>query len=288
MENHTANHTESLIEIAAGYIHQADSLIITAGAGMGVDSGMPDFRGQEGFWKTYPALAHARLDFRQIACPAAFRENPARAWGFYGHRLAMYRELQPHAGFTLLRQWGETMPLGYHVFTSNVDGHFQKAGFDQRCIYECHGSIHHLQCLAPCNHAIWPADDFYPEVDTTQCLLRNAPPLCKYCGKLARPNILMFGDGSWNEQRSEQQSARLDAWLATVKKPVIVEIGAGTAIPSVRWFGERTADHFHSKIIRINLREPEIESGKGLALAMGGLEALTAIGKRLSQLRPSP
>ena len=34
----------------------------------------------------------------------------------------------------------------YFVFTSNVDGHFQKAGFDKEKVLECHGSINHYQC----------------------------------------------------------------------------------------------------------------------------------------------
>src|SRR4051812_40413276 len=135
--------TEKLIRRAAALIDQADALIIAAGAGMGVDSGLPDFRGAEGFWKAYPTLRAANVDFYSIASPSSFQSDLEQAWGFYGHRLALYRKTVPHAGFELLRRWGESMPHGYSVFTSNVDGHFQKAGFDPGRIHECHGSIHH-------------------------------------------------------------------------------------------------------------------------------------------------
>ena len=47
----------------AELIAQADGLLITAGAGMGVDSGLPDFRGAQGFWGVYPALGRARIAF---------------------------------------------------------------------------------------------------------------------------------------------------------------------------------------------------------------------------------
>ena len=50
---------QSVIEQAASLIKDADGLLITAGAGMGVDSGLPDFRGREGFWRAYPALGRA-------------------------------------------------------------------------------------------------------------------------------------------------------------------------------------------------------------------------------------
>ena len=121
--------SQASLEQAADLISQADALIITAGAGMGVDSGLPDFRSKDGFWKAYPALGWDNIDFVSIACPEAFRTQPRRAWGFYGHRLNLYRATQPHAGFQILKRWGYNMPLGCAVFTSNIDGQFQKAGF---------------------------------------------------------------------------------------------------------------------------------------------------------------
>lgn len=84
------------LEQCAWAIASADALLVTAGAGMGVDSGLPDFRGNAGFWKAYPALAHSGTSFTEIANPSAFRADPARAWGFYGHRLRLYRETVPH------------------------------------------------------------------------------------------------------------------------------------------------------------------------------------------------
>jgi NAD-dependent SIR2 family protein deacetylase len=134
----------------ADLIDQADGLLITAGAGMGVDSGLPDFRGTEGFWKAYPALAKAGIHFQTIASPEAFRSSPHLAWGFYGHRLNLYRRTLPHDGFQILLDLADSMPRGAFVFTSNVDGQFQKAGFRDSEICEVHGSIHHLQCLKGC------------------------------------------------------------------------------------------------------------------------------------------
>lgn len=68
-------HQEALLE-AANHLREADALLITAGAGMGVDSGLPDFRGTDGFWGTYPALGRAMLEFEEIANPEAFVERP--------------------------------------------------------------------------------------------------------------------------------------------------------------------------------------------------------------------
>ncbi|UGQ44986.1 SIR2 family NAD-dependent protein deacylase [Massilia endophytica] len=264
------------IRRAADLLDEADGLIIAAGAGMGVDSGLPDFRGNEGFWKAYPALGRSRMDFARIASPVAFERDPGLAWGFYGHRLALYRSTRPHAGFGLLRAWGEAMPQGCRVFTSNVDGQFQRAGFDPAAIYECHGSIHHLQCMDGCESAIWEAESFAPEVDQERCRLLNEAPRCPHCGGLARPNILMFGDGGWIERRSAQQARRLEAWLEMVERPLVIELGAGTAVPSVRYFSQGIVAR-GGRLVRINPREPEVANRRDAGIAAGALEGLQAI-----------
>jgi hypothetical protein len=61
---------------AAQAILNADGMMIAAGAGMGVDSGLPDFRGREGFWEAYPALGKSKIDFSSIASPDAFLRMP--------------------------------------------------------------------------------------------------------------------------------------------------------------------------------------------------------------------
>lgn len=271
----------ALLDRAADLIAQADGLVVAAGAGMGVDSGLPDFRGDAGFWRAYPALGRARLAFTSVASPATFENDPALAWGFYGHRLALYRATVPHDGFALLRAWGERMPHGCHAFTSNVDGQFQRAGFDAQRVHECHGSIHHLQCLEPCTPAIWPADSFVPDVDAAACRLRNEPPACPHCGGLARPNILMFGDWGWVEERSARQAARLQAWLQRVRRPVVIELGAGTAVPSVRYFSQQVVQG-GGRLVRINPREWQVPGPLDVGLAAGALAGLAALGGRLT------
>ncbi len=262
---------------AAALIGEADGLLVTAGAGMGVDSGLPDFRGREGFWRAYPALARARIDFEEAACPATFRRDARLAWGFYGHRLALYRRTVPHAGFAILRRWAEGRPRGGFVFTSNVDGQFGRAGFDPRRLCEIHGSIHHLQCLEPCSDRIWGADDIQPEVDDENCRLLSDLPHCPRCGGLARPNILMFGDGGWVAERTRRQQARLEAWLRETENPVVVELGAGTQVPTVRWFGESLG----APLVRINPDEPAVASARSVGIRAGALAALGAIDQAL-------
>lgn len=181
----TLINNDGKIQQAEQWLEGADGLLITAGAGMAVDSGLPDFRGSEGFWAAYPALGKERISFENIANHSAFTYTPSRAWGFYGHRLELYRRTVPYAGFEILREIGSRMENRCFVFTSNVDGQFQKAGFDETRIVECHGSIHSLQCFAACTTAIWPADELEVTVDEATCTFQGGLPGCPYCGPRA-------------------------------------------------------------------------------------------------------
>jgi len=271
---------------AAEAIRNADALIFTAGAGMGVDSGLPDFRGNKGFWNEYPAISHLGISFTEMANPHWFEENPKLAWAFYGHRYNLYKSTKPHKGFQLLLKWGEQKKYGYFVYTSNVDGHFQKAGFNEAFVEEVHGSINHLQCSIPCNSEIYEADNLTIEIDNEKFEAQEPLPRCSQCGAIVRPNILMFGDWNWLSNRSGEQSQNFDNYLINLKKsglkPVIVELGAGKAVPTVRMKSERLAGEFESILIRINPRDYHIPSYlQGIEIETGALDGIVNIANEM-------
>lgn len=269
-------------EQAAELLREAQALMVTAGAGMGVDSGLPDFRGDTGFWKAYPLYQRLGIGFIEAANPDHFERDPAFGWGFYGHRTNLYRDTVPHPGFGLLLDWIERYRLDAFVATSNVDGQFQKAGFPEDAILEFHGSIHHLQCTTPCSSRIWDNREEF-RIDEESMRSDNVP-LCPRCGCAARPNILMFGDYGWIGDRTARQKERLRQFLArhAGNRIVVVEMGAGTAIPTVRAAGERIGALSRGRVIRINPREPQI-SPPHVPLPCGALEALQGIEDVLSR-----
>jgi NAD-dependent SIR2 family protein deacetylase len=275
------------IRSAAQAIHDAEALLVTAGAGMGVDSGLPDFRGIQGFWRAYPVIARLGLSFEEMANPAWFKQNPALAWAFYGHRLNLYRGTLPHPGFRRLLELGRANPHGFFVFTSNVDGQFQKAGFSPERIAECHGSIHHFQCAEACTKEIWAADNETVTIEESSFRALEPLPRCRHCPALARPNILMFGDWSWLGQRTESQHERFGEWLDALAKSsatlAVVELGAGSAIPTVRLTSEQVLQRISGRLIRINLREPEVPEGH-VGLALGAAEGVERICDQIQRL----
>ncbi len=272
----------SELQQAAATVAGADALLIGAGAGMGVDSGLPDFRGDKGFWRAYPPYEKLGLNFMDLANPRWFRTDPAFAWGFYGHRLMLYRATDPHEGFQILLKWSLRMKHGAFVFTSNVDGHFQKAGFDPDRVVEVHGSFAMMQCLADCGAPLLSGDSIGVTIDDATMRAQEPLPACPQCHGLARPNILMFGDWEWDNSRTAKQAQRLQKWLGEVadSKLAVIECGAGTAVPSVRNFCEQMAESTGSMLIRLNVREPGVPEGQ-TGIAVGALAGLRAIDQAL-------
>lgn len=266
-----------LIRQAAEVVRAAEVLVITAGAGMGVDSGLPDFRGNQGFWQAYPPYARLGISFVECANPEHFERDPAFGWGFYGHRTNLYRDTVPHEGFQIIRRWIDQKAAPYFVVTSNVDGLFQKAGYAEEQTLEVHGSIHWLQCSSPCGDAIWPNNEQIPVDETT--MRAGHIPRCPRCKTVSRPNILMFGDCSWLPERTHDQENRFRQFMdeQAGKRIVVIEMGAGTAIPTIRAASERIGWSCpEATVIRINLREPEIRPPH-IGLACGALEGLSRI-----------
>jgi len=242
-------------------IDSSDVILITAGAGMGVDSGLPDFRSSGGMWKQ-------NIKYEQLANPKMFRLNEDIAWEFYIDRLKSYRTTTPHKGFDYMLDYIKNNNKDYFVVTSNVDEQFQKAGYDENKILEIHGSIHNFQCLDNCCSDIWRN-----EIDEI--------PICEKCGETARPNVLLFGDWEWNPTITNKQEERYFSWMESIKekKICIIEIGAGTGIPSIRYKSEHVFEYYkNTNFIRINLSEAEIPEG-ALSIQDTALNALTDIFK---------
>ena len=175
---------------------------------------------------------------------------------------------------------GRTKPHGYFVFTSNVDGHFQKAGFSPERLVECHGSIQHLQCSASCTEEIWDAENKVVSIDANDFRALEPLPRCRNCSALARPNILMFGDWLWLGHRTEAQLERFTTWLNKLVQSsanlAVIELGAGITIPTVRRTSEQVLERLGGTLIRINPREHDVPSGQ-IGLPFGADEGIRRI-----------
>lgn len=93
-------------------------------------------------------------------------------------------------------------------------------------------------------------------------LRRNVNPEAGRRGQ----NMLMFDDAAWVSNISDIQKYNLDAWFSSVSRSVVIEIGAATIVPSVRHFFYRAGRLYGARLIRINLREAEVEPLENVSL----------------------
>jgi NAD-dependent SIR2 family protein deacetylase len=104
-------------------------------------------------------------------------------------------------------------------------------------------------------------------------------PACPACGALARPNVLMFGDARWDEDRTADQFDRYRGWLRATRgaRLAVIECGAGTAVPTVRLESERVAARHGAALVRVNVRDPQVPPGDHVGVPMGARDALAAL-----------
>ena len=115
-----------------------------------------------------------------MASPSAFHSDPEFAWGFYGHRRALYRRTEPHAGFSVLADWLDGAPVAGLVATSNVDGHFHTAGNPDRKDLDEHQELYYpaiCRAINATGYDLYLAHEFFPKGDKIKAL-KAAFDLC--------------------------------------------------------------------------------------------------------------
>jgi NAD-dependent deacetylase len=157
---------------AASAVRRSRFCIALTGAGVSVESGLPDFRSPGGLWDRYDVADYATLD--------AFIRNPEKVWMFVRELLDNYGQVQPNPGHRALAEL-ETAGRLRAVITQNIDGLHQAAG--SRRVVEFHGSLRRLVCL-DCGRTC-PSGE--PSVRTA------AAPRCT-CGRILKPDFVFFGE----------------------------------------------------------------------------------------------
>jgi len=280
------------------------SLLVLTGAGMSVSSGVPVFRSADGsmsaefvaFLAAYNAARRAAGledadDWFSFSVPEMFRrETEAEAWAYWRWR-TLRALVEPAPDYTQLSKLLAYFEANAFVQTSNCDQLHVRAALSADRVMEIHGSLGRVQCAAGCTQRLWPVDGEFLE------RLRAEPewvPRCSSCKTAClRPNVMIFMDGSFVDSELQRQQTNLrdfeDACADGLdvnadKNAVVLEIGAGVVVPSIR----STAEHKGSQgvgLIRVNpSREaceqmqvsfgPEALGGKYFPLAMRGAEAM--------------
>jgi NAD-dependent SIR2 family protein deacetylase len=176
----------------------------------------------------------------------------------------------------------------YFVITSNADGMFLRNGFAEDLFFSPQGDYANMQCLKPCNNAVWETkpviDRIVPTVDpaTAEVTDPRVIPECPCCGG---PVFLNVRGGSWFiEDPYLEQAERFVEWVrrSAESNLVVIEIGAGFNTPGViRWRMEQIVHaHPSAHLVRVNPQFPEVPreiAHKSVSLRCGAMTATSAI-----------
>ncbi len=163
------------IALLADLIRTHQPCVVLSGAGISTESGIPDFRSPSGIWAQYDPMEYATI--------SAFRRDPVKVWEFYALRFEMLARAEPNEGHRALARL-EDRGFVHAVVTQNIDGLHERAG--SRDVVEVHGSIRTAGCPA-CGTRV-------PFADAVAALQTAPAPPCPACGKVLKPDVVMFGE----------------------------------------------------------------------------------------------
>jgi NAD-dependent deacetylase len=158
---------------------------------MSAESGLPTFRGVNGYWGRY------RVE--ELASPQGFAQNPRLVWQWYNERILAYRDAQPNAGHVALAQLEALVPE-LTIATQNVDGFHARAG--SKNVLELHGQLREARCTG-CAQTVSLVDGMDPE------------KIDHACGGRFRPQVVWFGEALPADVwlRAEEAASRADVVL---------------------------------------------------------------------------
>jgi NAD-dependent deacetylase len=189
-------------------------IVALTGAGVSAESGVPTFRGPEGYWRVGSTNYHPT----EMATARAFASMPDEVWRWYLHRRGVCRAAAPNAAHAALAELDAALGDRFRLVTQNVDGLHLRAGGDPARIYQIHGNLDFCRCVRGCAPAVRPlAEDAAPA--TLRC----------DCGERLRPHVLWF-DESYDEPLYRYVSALRAAQTAAAL--IVVGTSGATTLPA--------------------------------------------------------
>ncbi len=239
---------ERLVEL----VRERQPCVVLTGAGISTESGIPDFRSPTGIW--------AQVDPMEVASIDAFLADPVKVWDFYARRIDVLTEAQPNDGHRALAELEDGGRVSA-VVTQNIDGLHQRAG--SREVVEVHGSIRTASCL-DCGNVVALEDVL---------LLLPVPP-CPRCGRILKPDVVMFG-----ELLDPAVIAR--AFAFAVGARLLLVVGSSLEVYPVAGLPQETLGAGGSLAI-VNRDETPYDARASVRIAAGAGETLRALAEQLA------
>ena len=220
-----------LPDTLAPLLERADAetgpLVLLTGAGISAESGIPTFRGEEGYWTVGSRNYHPM----ELATFEAFQQLPDDVWSWYLYRRSVCHAAEPNAAHRAVAELEGTLGDGMVLATQNVDGLHLRAGSTLERTYQIHGNIDFMRCAAECTPRFQPIPE---EVDVRWEKGRALGDVerraleCPRCGGRARPHVLWF-DEYYDEEHFRFESSMRAA--ASARLLIVVGTAGQTNLP---------------------------------------------------------
>jgi NAD-dependent deacetylase len=247
-------------------------IVVLTGAGVSAESGIPTFRGKEGYWTIGAREYHPQ----ELATHEAFSAMPWSVWAWYLYRRGVCGRAEPNAGHRALVELARALGDRFALVTQNVDGLHRRAGSPDATTFAIHGDISLMRCADDCVPDRWPIPDGVPDLTRGEEVPPAARALlrCPRCGGISRPHVLWF-DESYDEERFHLDTVRRVAMQAALL--VVAGTSAQTNLP---WQVVTLAGRNAAVIVDVNVEDNpfgEIAEGSGGVIRTSAATALPAI-----------
>ncbi|MCD6225092.1 MAG: RNA polymerase subunit sigma [Deltaproteobacteria bacterium] len=236
-----------LKKILSEFAQTTKRITVLTGAGISAESGIPTFRGQEGYWSIGSKEYHPQ----EMATYRMFMQKPNEVWKWYLYRMNICSKAKPNPGHMALVEMEKLFQDRFILITQNVDSLHLRAGNSLARTYQIHGNIFFMRCVHDCSSKIYPLPKDLPGKKKGEDITGEERKLlkCPDCGKNTRPHVLWF-DEAYNEKHYHFHSSLAAA--AETGLLLIVGTSGTTNLPNqVAW----EVKNHNGIIIDINIEE---------------------------------
>ena len=216
------------LDQVADIIVKSGEVIALTGAGISVDSGIPDFRSPGGLWDRFNPAEYATIE--------AFRADPGKVWRLFVEVAELLERCEPNTGHTALAEL-EALGLLDAIITQNIDNLHQRAGSSY--VVEYHGNGNQLHCIE-CGFS--SSQEFLEKVEM--------PPHCPSCGAVLKPQVVLFCE-------LIPPDAMLAANLLASKCKILLVIGTSAEVSPANLIPAMARSH-GATIVEMNLESTHL------------------------------
>ena len=206
---------------------QNGRVVVLTGAGISAESGIPTFRGEEGFW----VVGSRNYMPQEMATMEMFRRAPDEVWRWYLHRFGVVHGAQPNDGHHALVRLDRALGDRFHLVTQNIDGLHLRAGATPARTYAIHGEAAFVRCARECGAGKLPMPAFDWSLRTKNAAFSDEDRrtlTCPRCRGWLRPHVL------WFDEYYDEENYRADSALAAASAAdllLVVGTTGATTLP---------------------------------------------------------